>query len=125
MVVETRNKPGAAAPADYSKARRPVGKEDLELSAAARSLLDSIEEPARPKALAASFPRIVNRMATLWKTPRLMDRYFEELLTDDRGNRKGFPLAILTELTTLKDYYQSKVFPVQRDAFGEPVARIG
>jgi hypothetical protein len=124
MIVESK-KPVAAAQADYSKVRRPVQKEDLELSAAARELLDSIEEPARPKALAAAFPRIVNRMAGLWKTPRLMDRYFEDLLTDDRGNRKGFPLAILTELTVLKDYYQSKVFPVQRDVFGEPTGRSG
>jgi hypothetical protein len=33
------------------------------------------------------------------------------LLTDTRGNRQGFPLGILMELTSLKDYYQTKVFP--------------
>ena len=96
---------------DYSKTRHTPGKDDLELSAAAQALLASIEESTRPKALAAAFPRIVNRMASLWKSPRQMDRYFDDLLTDTRGNRQGFSLGILMELTTLKDYYQTKVFP--------------
>ncbi len=72
----------------------------------------------RPKELAASFPRIVNRMAKLWKMPREMDRYLEELLADTRGNRKGFALKILMELSTLRDYYKAKAFPnAQRDVW--------
>lgn len=96
---------------DYSKTRHAPGKDDLELSAAGKVLLDSMEEAVRPVQLAAAFPRIVNRMAGLWRSPRQMDRYFEDLLTDTRGNRQGFPLGILMELTTLKDHYQTKVFP--------------
>ncbi|TMG76957.1 MAG: hypothetical protein E6H80_02260 [Betaproteobacteria bacterium] len=102
---------------DYSKRRHQPEKDDLELSAAGQALLASIEEPARPKQLAASFPRIVNHMAKLWKTPREMDRYFEDLLADTRGNRQGFPLNILTELSTLKDHYKTKVFPARRDVW--------
>src|SRR6266853_190054 len=80
--------------------------------------LASVDQSARPIRLAASFPRIVNRMAKLWKTPREMDRYFEELLADTRGNRKGFALNILMELSTLKDHYQAKVYPsAQRDVW--------
>jgi hypothetical protein len=107
MLTESGNR----ASADYSKTRRAFSKEDLELGAAALALLASIEESARPKELAAAFPRIVNRMAALWKSPRQMDRYFEDLLTDTRGSRQGFALGILMELTTLKDYYQTRVFP--------------
>jgi len=110
-------KPSAAAQADYSKRRHQPEEDELELSAAGQALLASIEEPARPKVLAASFPRIVNRMAKLWKIPREMDRCFEELLTDTRGKRQGFPLNILMELSTLKDYYQAKVFPTRHDAW--------
>jgi len=117
MNTESGNKPGASAQGDYSKLRRPLAKEDLELSAEARALLASTEEAARPKEVPALFPRIVNRMAKLWKTPRQMDRYFEDLLTDARGNRKGFPLGVLMELCTLKDYYQGKVFPARRDVW--------
>ena len=96
---------------DYSKTRHAPSKDDVELNAAGQALLASIEETVRPKQLAAAFPRIVNRMASLWKSPRQMDRYFEDLLTDTRGSRQGFALGILMELSTLKDYYQTKVFP--------------
>jgi hypothetical protein len=53
-------------------------------------------------------------MAGLWKSPRQMDRYFEDLLTDTRGGRQGFPLGILMELTTLKDYYLTVYPPTSR-----------
>ena len=110
-------KPIAMTKADYSKRRHQPEKDDLELGAAGQAWLASIEESIRPMQLAAAFPRIVNRMAKLWKTPREMDRYFEELLADTRGNRKGFALNILMELSTLKDHYQAKVFPTQHDAW--------
>src|SRR5260221_76801 len=107
-------KPIAMTKADYSKRRHQPEKDDLELGAAGQAWLGSIEESIRPMQLAAAFPRIVNRMAKLWKAPREMDRYFEELLTDTRQNRQGFPLKILIELGTLKDYYQEQVPLVHR-----------
>ena len=116
MNTELDSRP-APAQADYSKRRHQPEKEDLELGVAGQALLASIEQSARPMGLAAAFPRIVNRMARLWKTPREMDRYFEDLLTDTRGHRQGFPLNILMELSTLKDYYQGKVFPTRRNAW--------
>ena len=116
MTADSGNKP-TAAQVDYSKRRHQPEKEDLQLSAASQALLASIEESARPKELAALFPRIVNRMAKLWRAPREMDRCFEELLTDTRGKRQGFPLNILMELSTLKDHYQAKVFPTRHDAW--------
>jgi hypothetical protein len=111
-------KPNAATPVDYSKRRHQPEKDDLELSPAGLTWLASIEQSSRPIRLAAAFPRIVNRMAKLWKQPRQMDRYFEELLADTRGNRKGFPLNILMEMSTVKDHYKAKVFPpAQRDVW--------
>jgi hypothetical protein len=108
----------AAAPQiDPRKLRHPLEKDDLALNSAGQALLASIEETARPKALAAQFPRIVNRMAKMWKSPVQMDRCLEELLTDTRGTRQGFPLDVLMELSTLKDYYQSRVFPTHRDVW--------
>ena|ERR1700694_3954314 len=117
MNIEYTNKQSAAAQVDYSKRRHQPEKDDLELSAAGLAWLASIEKSARPIRLAAAFPRIVNRMAKLWKTPREMDRCFDELLQDTRGHRQGFPLNILMELSTLKDYYQAKVFPTRHDAW--------
>lgn len=117
MNAQLPGKAGAAAPVDYSKRRRPPVKDDLELSVAGQALLASIEKSARPEKLAALFPRIVNNMARLWKMPREMDRYFEELLTDTRGSRQGFSLPILMELGTLKDYYHAKLYPARRDVW--------
>jgi hypothetical protein len=56
-------------------------------------------------------------MAKLWKMPREMDRYFGELLADTRGNRQGFPLKILMELSTLNDYYKAKMRIARRDVW--------
>ena len=91
--------------------RRPPTKDDLELNAEGQALLDSLDAELRPNELAASFPRIVNQMARLWRRPREMDKYFDGLLVDTRGNRHGFPLKVLMELTTLKEYYQTTAFP--------------
>ena len=110
-------KPSATTQVDYSKRRHQPEKDDLELSAAGQALLASIEETTRPKELAAAFPRIVNRMAKLWKMPREMDRYFDELLADTRGNRQGFSLKILMELSTLNDYYKTKMHTARHDAW--------
>ncbi len=109
--------PSAPVQVNFSNRRHQPERDDLELSAAGEALLASIEESARPKELSAAFPRIVNRMAKLWKMPREMDRCFEDLLTDTRGKRQGFPLNLLMELSTLKDYYKAKVFPTRRDVW--------
>jgi len=55
------------APVDYSKRRHQPEKDDLELSPAGEALLAYLEGIGTAKELAAGFPRIVNRMAKLWK----------------------------------------------------------
>jgi hypothetical protein len=118
MTADSGNKPGAAGPVDYTKRRHQPEKTENQLNAAGQALLTSIdEESARPRELTASYPRIVNHMAKIWRIPREMDRYFDELLTDARGGRQGFPLRILMELGALKDYYHAKLFPTRRDPF--------
>ena len=117
MTIKFRSTPGVAAQVDYSKLRSQQEKEKIEISSAGRALLASIEESARPKELAAMFPRIINRMAELWRNSRQMNLYLEELLTSNRLARKGFSLSIIQELCTLKDYYQTKVYPLQHDVW--------
>jgi hypothetical protein len=110
MATQSSLKP-AAAQQDFAKARHAPDRTDFQLTLEGDALLASIPPEARPKTLAVKFPRIVNRMATLWRSPRQMDLYFEDLLTDSRGGRQGFPLSIITELSALKEYYQTKAFP--------------
>src|SRR5574341_560488 len=83
--------------------RTDPGPEEQHLSDQARALMSTLDESLRPMLLAARYPRIPNNVAELWRRPTLMDRYFDELLLDNRGNRQGFPLGILLELTALKE----------------------
>ena len=122
MAAQFSPKPGAAQQ-DFSKVRHAPDKTDFQLTVEGHALLASIAAEARPTQLATKFPRIVNKMATLWKSKPQMDRYFEDLLTDTRGNRQGFPLGVLMELTTLKDYYQTKVFAAASKDVWDPVER--
>jgi hypothetical protein len=82
-----------------------------ELSAAGLDLVQSLPPELRPNATSRGFPHVVNRMAEIWRRPLQMDRYFDSLLVDERGGRKGFPLSVLFEITTLKDYYQTQLYP--------------
>ena len=114
MATVPGSNPVPAKNADPVKLRHPLEKDDLELNSIATAWLATLGEADRPKELARRFPRIVNRIARLWKIPLQMDRCFDDLLTDNRGNRQGFPLSVLSELSTLKDYYNTRVFPPRR-----------
>jgi len=56
----------------------------------------------RPVVLSEMFPRIANAFAALWNRPEELARYFDDLLMDRRGGRRGFPVAVLAELHALK-----------------------
>ncbi|AOY00486.1 hypothetical protein [Jeongeupia sp. USM3] len=59
---------------------------------------------AYPDQLIRLFPRIADRVAGLWGKPEL-DDYFNALLIDDRGDRRGFPLPVASELMVLSRVY--------------------
>jgi hypothetical protein len=59
----------------------------------------------QPRHLQIKYPRIANRLASLWPEPERCEPYFDELLTDKRGGRKGFPPAVAQEIASLRDYY--------------------
>ena len=101
------------------QAVRSQSVSEQQLSAQARELVSMLDESLRPTVLAARYPRILNKVAELWRRPTLMDRYFDELLMDNRGDRQGFPLNILLELTTLKEHYHSAAFPTRTGIWDE------
>jgi len=59
----------------------------------------------QPRHLQVRYPRIANRLAAEWDHIAVCETYFESLLTDKRGGRKGFPLAVAQEIAGLRDYY--------------------
>jgi hypothetical protein len=67
----------------------------------------------QPHALCARFPRIANGLAAGWGDRDATMRYFDDLLTDMRGGRKGFPAIVLEELHSLKAFYEALHSPQQ------------
>jgi hypothetical protein len=85
------------AEAAFKAMRRAQENGDTQLTTEGQALLSSLDEAVRPQELAARYPRIVNQIARQWRTPTVMDRYFQELLMDTRGSRQGFPLKIVMD----------------------------
>lgn len=72
-----------------------------------------VENSKRTKTLAdfdlentKDFPHIIANMQRLWGAAELVD-YLNKLIIveKDRVQRQGFPLAVLSELMEVKDYY--------------------
>jgi hypothetical protein len=66
--------------------------------------------PVRPHALAVQFPRIANLVCAVWADPLACRKYLAELITDDRGGRKGFRSTMLREIETLQAYH-AQLYP--------------
>jgi hypothetical protein len=99
---------------ELSAHRSPELPADLRLSEQAASWLAALPESVRPIKLATAYPRIANRLCQCWRRPVEADRYFEDLLTDSRGGRRGFSFEVAQELAVLSDYYRKEVFPVRQ-----------
>jgi len=65
----------------------------------------------QPNTLCARFPRIANTLAAGWGDRDGTMRYLDDLLTDRRGGRKGFPADVLEELHSLKAFFESVHWP--------------
>ncbi|HKE40146.1 MAG TPA: hypothetical protein VKG21_09935 [Casimicrobiaceae bacterium] len=53
-------------------------------------------------ALMRQFARVANLIAATWGDLEAFETYMESLLTDKRGNRKGFPPDVVAELSALE-----------------------
>ena len=67
----------------------------------------SLPLSVQPEVLRAHFPRIANGLAAGWHDRDTTRRYFDDLLSDRRGGRRGFPAEVLEELHTLKTFYEA------------------
>ena len=65
----------------------------------------SLPNDVRPLTLVAKYARIANVLALQWGKPTACRAYFNDLLADHRGNRKGFAADVHRELRALRDYY--------------------
>jgi GNAT superfamily N-acetyltransferase len=86
---------------DPARLRQPPSEYDKTLNRAALAWLDQLPRDLVPLSLAMRFPRIVNRLARFWDSPRAIDEYLDQLLVDRRGRRKGFPKRVIEDLSAL------------------------
>jgi hypothetical protein len=89
---------------DPSRNRQPVSPYDRFLNRATVAWIGALPRELVPQAIATKFPRIANRLARFWDSPRAIDDYFEQLLHNKRGRRQGFPKDVLEELFRLAHY---------------------
>ena len=80
-----------------------------------------LPKDVRPMVLARRFPRIANRIAESWRLVARCEEYFDALVVDSRGNRKGFPPEVAQELTNLRGFY-AELHP---DNHGSAWDRVG
>ena len=98
-------------------------KSNVALTGRALRLLATIEAARRPKAVFASYPHLLNRLADLWDAPENVERYLEGLLLTGRADRRGFPPAVVAELAELREKNRRRLSPVRQDVWSEAMLR--
>jgi len=108
-----------AAPAedDFVVRRRPQSAETL--SAETVQWLAALPPSVKPTLLPIEFVRIANALSRRWGTPSACLAYFDDLLINKRGPRRGFSIGIVLELAGLKNYFQTFVHPAPQTVWDE------
>jgi len=85
--------------------------------------LAGLPENVRPGVLPVRFPRIANALARRWGSGTACRAYLDDLLIDKRGTRRGLPDEVADELATLKDYFETVMYPVPQTVWDEVAER--
>lgn len=107
---------------DWAPRRMSLERSSPDLTDRTFKWLASIPPKARPYELAKQFPRIANRLADSWALPFQCEQYLDELMMDSRGDRKGFPPEVATEIAALKMHFMKTSPSVHFGVWGN---RIG
>ncbi len=90
------------APDYWLQRRQRPQAADKALVGATIDWLVSLPPQLRPQTLCDQYPRAANALAQAWNGPQRL-AVLESLLTDSRGNRRGFPLQPRRELEALRE----------------------
>ena len=91
---------------DWTALRAPLADDDRVLVSETHVWLRRIPRVFHPRRLCFDFPRAANRLARSWHDPALVDAVLEQLLSDRRGGRLGFPPRIVEELKLLRRFHE-------------------
>jgi hypothetical protein len=84
-----------------------------QLLPATEKWIQALPGEVRPRALLPQFPRMANKLARAWDDPGKFCMYMDELLTDHRGARHGFPADVHNELSVLREYVEGR-YPISK-----------
>jgi hypothetical protein len=91
----------------WVKARRAPLATDRALTGAAMAWLGELPPEVRPLVTVERYARIVNTIAAAWASERECEKVFDHLLNDRRRGRRGFPIDVEREISTLWLYASS------------------
>ncbi|WP_211462104.1 hypothetical protein [Collimonas silvisoli] len=101
---------------NWEQLRRMLGPADLNLQERTYNWLISLPTEIWPLWLIKHFPRIANNFADVWLRRSACEKLFAELLLDQRGTRKGFPVEVSREIMALKLYFDAEAAAVVKQA---------
>ena len=90
------------APGYWEQRRRKLLPRDRALVGATMDWLFALPPSLRPHALCERYPRVANDVAAAWPQAAGRLRLFDALLTDSRGQRRGFALDVRAEIEALR-----------------------
>lgn len=89
------------SPEYWAKVRRPTQPSDRALTGRAMKWLGELPAEVRPEVTMQRYPRVINLMVDAWGDPEARDHVFDDLLNSKRKGRRGFPIDVERELSTL------------------------
>ncbi len=105
-------------------ARRPPRHSDEALTGAARGWIRRLPPRRRPLRLCHSYPRVANALAAGWSDVAQTALLLDELLSDNRGGRRGFPTAVTRELKRLREFNVQHRLELHPEGVGEALLRL-
>ena len=92
--------------------QRSSAPADSVLSENAEAMILHLAGRVDLRLLLQGYPRAVNKLAESWEDPVAFLAEVDAMLLDSRGDRKGFPFEVITELSDLKNFYYEHVADV-------------
>jgi hypothetical protein len=89
-------------PHGWEKVREPLAIDELKMKPTTLAWLRSLPQYALPIETASAYPRVLNRIADVWRDKDELTAVWESLFNDGRKHRRGFPVKVRTELETLR-----------------------
>ena len=109
---------------DWQRVRRPECTRDLALTGTTRRWLQRLPARRRPYRLCTAYPRVANRIAWVWADEAVTAQVLDDLLTDRRGGRAGFPHWVTRELRRLQEFNQQHRTEVRPEGLLEAAGRV-